>query len=89
MLLIRELIRIENNTDKNINLVLYLKNEINIEKMRAIRNNYLKDKEVFSTVCNNEDIVINGLGFIKVVNTAKIDIYVVNKNILSKRERLI
>ena len=89
MLLIRELIRIENNTDKNINLVLYLKNEINIEKMRVIRNNYLKDKEVFSTVCNNEDIVINGLGFIKVVNTAKIDIYVVNKNILSKRERLI
>ena len=63
--------------------------EINIEKMRVIRNNYLKDKEVFSTVCNNEDIVINGLGFIKVVNTAKIDIYVVNKNILSKRERLI
>lgn len=89
MLLIRELIRIENNTDKNINLVLYLKNEINIEKMRVIRNNYLKDKEVFSTVCNNEDIVINGLGFIKVVNTAKIDIYIVNKNILSKRERLI
>ena len=89
MLLIRELIRIENNTDKNINLVLYLKNEINIEKMRVIRNNYLKDKEVFNTICNNEDIVINGLGFIKVVNTAKIDIYVVNKNILSKRERLI
>ena len=62
---------------------------IDLKELEVLRNNYLKDKEVFSTVCNNEDIVINGLGFIKVVNTAKIDIYVVNKNILSKRERLI
>ena len=45
-----------------------------------------------SSLCiktNNEDIIVEGLGFIKVVGTSNLDIYSINKDIILKRDKLI
>lgn len=88
MLLIGNTIRIENNTDKDYTLVLYLSNLINIDKMRSERNNTLKEMRKVNVKSENQDIVIEGLGFIK-TNEADIDIYVVNESVISLRDKLI
>ena len=37
----------------------------------------------------NEDLVIEGVGFVKVIDKCKIDICTVNKRIISKRRKLV
>ena len=38
---------------------------------------------------DNEDIVIEGLGFIKVPNNAEFTVYVIDKRVISKRNKMI
>lgn len=89
MIILGNIIRIENNTNKEVNLVFYFKNEISLEKMRSIRNNRLKKDNKINIITNNEDIIVEGLGFIKVVGTSNLDIYSINKDIILKRDKLI
>lgn len=89
MILLGDILRIENNSNKDVNLVFYFKNEIKLSKMRSIRNTLLKDKDVTIFNLNNEDIVVEGIGFIKVVGVADLRIYSVNNKCVSKRNKLI
>ncbi len=89
MIILGNIIRIENNTSNEVNLIFYFKNEISLEKMRSIRNNKLKENEKVNIKTNNEDIIVEGLGFIKVVGTSNLDIYSINKDIILKRDKLI
>lgn len=90
MILVDGILRIENNTNENANLIFYIKNEIPFDKMRSIRNDRLKKLEKISlSVKEGEDIIIEGLGFIKVTKDAVLDMYVINKNIISKRNKMI
>lgn len=90
MIYIDDLIRIENISSNPISLIFYLNNEIKLNKMRIIRNNLLKDLESQEIKANSEeDIVIEGLGFIKVVGSTKLKIYTLNKNVINIRPKLI
>lgn len=89
MILLGNILRIENNSGKDVNLVFYFKNEIKLSKMRSIRNTLLKDKDMISLSLNNEDIVVEGAGFIKVVGACDLRIYAVNNKCVSKRDKLI
>ena len=62
---------------ENIDLVIFMSNTLKIERTYK-KPNINKNKQQFKI--NNNDIVINGLGFIKCIGTGNIDIYS-NENI--------
>lgn len=82
-----ELVRIDLN-DKN-NLIFYLSNSLNIKRVFK-NNNKLKNlKENIIRVKQDEDIVISGLGFIKVTNNDVIKIYAPEEIDIYTRKKLI
>lgn len=88
MVLINDTFRIENNTDKDIKLIFYL--NANIDKMKISTRDTLKGKDKISLeISPKKDIVIEGIGFIKVLTNSKVDIYSVNCDGISLRDKLI
>ncbi len=89
-LVIDKFMRIENRSNFTVNLVFYFKNELEYKKCRLIRNMELIDLDrLYLKTNGNEDIVIEGFGFIKVIGECDISLYVVNKKIVSKRVKLV
>ncbi len=90
MIIIEEFIRIENNSKDTIQMIFYLKNELKYRKMKISTSNDLKIllKQNIS-IENKEDLVIEGLGFIKFPKSSNISIYILDEKIISKREKLI
>lgn len=90
MIQLGEYLRIENNSKENAKLIFYFKNELPLKKMRSIRNDRLKNLEKTHLIVEEgKDIVVEGLGYIKNCTNSDLDIYVINKNILSIRDKLI
>lgn len=90
MIIVDNIIRIENNGDKTISLIFYLKNELNYKKIKITTSDELKIYEKTTMIVDeNEDIVIEGLGFIKVPNYSCITVYVIDKRVISKRNKMI
>ena len=80
-IIIDHLVRIDYvNGDAN-SLIVYVSNELKVKKVNSNRNKWLNDlfKHSFE-VKYREDIVINGLGFIKVIDGCKIDV-LINKEV--------
>lgn len=73
---------------KDTNITLFLSNNLNIERYYK-ENNKLLDLVKHEFDVNNEDIVITGLGFIKVPKKAHIIIYTICKVNVYKRKSLI
>ena len=89
MIILGDILRIENNSNENVNLVFYFKNEIKLNKMRSIRNELLKDKDKLDVKVSDKDIVLEGLGYIKVVGYANLTMYTLNKKMISVRNKMI
>lgn len=89
MIILGDILRIENNSDKDVNLVFYFKNEIKLNKMRSIRNELLKDKDKLDVKVSDKDIILEGLGYIKVVGYANLTMYTLNKKMISVRNKMI
>ncbi len=89
MIILGDILRIENNSDKDVNLVFYFKNEIKFNKMRSIRNELLKNKDKLDVKVSDKDIVLEGLGYIKVVGYANLTMYTLNKKMISVRNKMI
>lgn len=89
MIILGDILRIENNSNEDVNLVFYFKNEIKLNKMRSIRNKLLKDKDKLDVKVSDKDIVLEGLGYIKVVGYANLTMYTLNKKMISVRNKMI
>lgn len=89
MIILGDILRIENNSDNDVNLVFYFKNEIKLNKMRSIRNELLKDKDKLDVKASDKDIILEGLGYIKVVKDANLTMYTLNKKMISIRNKMI
>lgn len=89
MIILGDILRIENNSNEDANLVFYFKNEIKLNKMRSIRNKLLKDKDKLDVKVSDKDIVLEGLGYIKVVKDANLTMYTLNKKMISVRNKMI
>lgn len=90
MIIIDNILRIENTSDNNANLIFYLKNELTYQKMKVTTRNDLKILDKINIqVEKDEDIVIEGLGFIKINSSARLTIYTLDKKVISKRKKLI
>lgn len=89
MIILGDILRIENNSNEDVNLVFYFKNEIKLNKMRSIRNELLKDKDKLDVKVRDKDIILEGLGYIKVVGYANLTMYTLNKKMISVRNKMI
>lgn len=89
MIILGDILRIENNSNEDVNLVFYFKNEIKLNKMRSIKNELLKDKDKLDVKVSDKDIVLEGLGYIKVVGYANLTMYTLNKKMISVRNKMI
>lgn len=80
-LIIGNLLRIDYIEGDRNSFTLYLSNDIKVKRMNALKHENLK--ELYKTTYElkyYEDIVINGLGWIKVVDRGTVDIYI-DKNV--------
>ena len=89
MIILGDILRIENNSNEDVNLVFYFKNEIKLNKMRSIRNELLKDKDKLDVKVSDKDIILEGFGYIKVVGYANLTMYTLNKKMISVRNKMI
>ncbi len=71
---------------ENINIVIYMSNSLNIKRLyKKIESN--QEETIISV--DNEDLVINGLGFIKCIGKGKIKIHTKKEISVYKRDYLI
>lgn len=89
-LIIPDLLRIDYiEGDKN-SFTFFVSNDLDIEKKDLNKCELLKDLNKHSIeVGYNQDLVINGLGFIKIVEKAVVDVYVLNNVEVFVRDSLI
>lgn len=79
-LVIDPLVRVDYTEGEKNSFTFYISNDLKIKRF-GVRKNYMKDLyKVTIDTKYGEDIVINGLGWIKIVAPAKIDLYL-SKNV--------
>lgn len=81
-IIIEDLIRIDYVEGEKNSFTLFVSNDLKVRRLLNIFNNdELKDKnKITYQVKYDEDLVISGLGFVKIVNKGVIDLYI-DKNI--------
>lgn len=80
-LIIGNLVRIDYVEGERNSFTLYISNDVKVKRLNALRHDNLKD--LYKTTYElkyYEDIVINGLGWVKVVEKGVVDLYI-DKNI--------
>jgi len=80
-LIIGNLVRLDYIEGEKNSFTLYISNDVKVKRLNALRHDNLKD--LYKTTYElkfYEDIVINGLGWIKVVEKGTVDLYI-DKNI--------
>ena len=90
-ILIEDLVRIDYIEGEKNSFTIYASNELKIKRLLNARNNdQLKElAKVTLDVKYNEDLVINGLGFIKIVDKCTIDVYIDKHVDIFVRKKLI
>lgn len=89
-LMIENLVQVDYKEGLRNSFTLYLSNEISVENINLNYNiKVSKHKSYSFDVKAGEDIVISGLGWIKIVNNAKIDVLVNEKVKVYKRVSII
>lgn len=81
-IIIEDFVRIDYVEGEKNSFTLFISNDLKVKRLLNLFNNdTLKDKNKETyTLKYDEDIVINGLGFIKVVNKGIVDLYI-DKNV--------
>ena len=77
-IIIEDLIRIDYVEGERNSFTLFLSNDLKVKRLLNMSNNQdLKDKnKITYDVKYDEDLVISGLGFVKIVNKGVIDVYI-------------
>ena len=80
-IVIENLVRVDYVEGERNSFILYISNDLKVKRFLNNRHEDLKDLSKRSYEMKfDEDLVINGLGFIKIVNRGNIDIYI-NKDV--------
>lgn len=86
---INDFLRIENTSGKLNSFSFYLNDKLRYEKVKS-KNNKLKDLDsIIYEVNGPSDIIINGLGFIRITKECTIKIYSINSKMISIRKSVI
>lgn len=84
---IEDILRLDYYGDVTNSFSFYMSNALNLKIKKIIPNG--KQKPIILDLKPNMDIVINGLGFIKVTKECKIYLYTFDENLISIRNNLI
>ena len=80
-LIIDDIVRIDYVEGEKNSFTLYIPNSLKVKRMNANKQKRLKElSEINLELGYREDIVINGLGWVKLVDKAKVNIYI-DKNV--------
>lgn len=88
--LVDNILRLDYEKGKSNSFSFYMNNNLKFQKIKIITNDKLKvlpKKNIH--IKEKEDIVINGLGFIKIVKEADIVVYTLDENLISVRKSMI
>lgn len=89
-LLIEDLVRLDYLKGTTTNYILYLSNDLTVEKINTITNNRnYRLKHHRLEVTGKEDIVIAGLGWIKIMAPGQVNLYVRDQVLVFKRDQLL
>ena len=90
-IIIEDLIRIDYVEGEKNSFTLFVSNDLKVKRLLNLFNNdEIKDKNKLTyEVKYDEDLVINGLGFVKIVNKGVIDVYIDKDIDTFMRKRLI
>ncbi len=89
-LLIDNLLRVEYVKGEKNSFTFYLSNDIILDRINTITNTRCKDLKLTTLEVNdNEDVIVNGLCFIKIKKKAIINIYTIDGVGIYKRKSLI
>ncbi len=89
-LLIDNLLRIEYVNGEKNSFTFYISNDIMINRINTITNNRGRDLKCHDIlVSGNEDVIVNGLCFIKITKKAVLKIYTIDGVLVFKRRSLI
>lgn len=77
-IIIEDMIRIDYVEGEKNSFTLFISNDLKVKRLlNLVNNDELKDKnKITYDVKYDEDLVINGLGFVKIVNKGIIDVYI-------------
>ena len=77
-IIIEDLIRIDYVEGEKNSFTLFISNDLKVRRLlNLLNNNELRDKnKITYQVKYDEDLVINGLGFVKIVNKGLVDVYI-------------
>lgn len=88
--IVDNILRIDYEKGKLNSFSFYMNNNLDFKKIKITTNDNLKilpKKNIHINV--KEDIVISGLGFIKIVNEADVVVYTLDENLISVRKNMI
>ncbi|MGN0973514.1 MAG: GTPase [Bacilli bacterium] len=89
-LIIDDLVRIDYEEGSKNSFTIYMSNDLKVKRLNGLKHDDLKELNKISFETNHyEDIVINGMGFIKIVDPGKVNIYIDQKINVFKRKSLI
>lgn len=85
-LIVGDLFRIDYVEGEKNSFTLYVSNDLKVKRYNMNKCNLLKDRPKTSyDIGYHQDLVIDGLGFIKIVSKAKVDVYVdINVNVFER-----
>lgn len=89
-LIIENLIRIDYFGNNKNSFVVYVSNDLKVKRYNATKCALLKDLNKQTYAMNHyEDIVVNGLGFVKITDKCQVDVYIDQKVDVYTRKSLI
>lgn len=89
-LIIEDLIRIDYFGNNKNSFVVYVSNDLKVKRYNATKCTLLKDLNKQTYAMNHyEDIVVNGLGFVKITDKCQVDVYIDQKVDVYTRKSLI
>ena len=84
-LLIEDILRLENESEI-CNITIYMSNLLSIKRVFLNHPALKEAKKVLFSVHKNEDIVVQGLGFMTIKSEANVNIYSLYQNTIEKRK---
>jgi ribosome biogenesis GTPase A len=88
-IVVNDIMRIENISDKSNSLSFYMNDQLRYEKLNN-KNSKLKYLDKVNVVVDDvSDILINGLGFIRVTKVGKFEVNIINTKLVSIRKSMI
>lgn len=88
--IVSDLLRIDNVGKDKISLIFYMNNNMKFQKVKISTKDDLKSLPKKNIIVDGKtDVVINGLGFIKIPSKANIVIYTLDEDIISLRNKMI